>query len=181
MLIAQQKRRTNIAEYILYIWQLEDLIRAFDFDMEKIVVSLVSQFDVDAFTQREIADYYQNMVSMMQKERLQHRGHIQAIVNVANDVNDFIMQLIRSGKDAQFVQLYQMAKPVLDEFRLKSNDVDQHDVQAALGFLYGMMMLKMQQKEISKGTLEASRHVSKMLVHLSVQYKKYEEDLLDLD
>ncbi|MFV0554248.1 MAG: DUF4924 family protein [Mangrovibacterium sp.] len=181
MLIAQQKRRTNIAEYILYIWQLEDLIRAFDFDMEKIVVSLVSQFDVDAFTQREIADYYQNMVSMMQKERLQHRGHIQAIVNVANDVNDFIMQLIRSGKDAQFVQLYQMAKPVLDEFRLKSNDVDQHDVQAALGFLYGMMLLKMQRKEISKGTLEASKHVSRMLAHLSVQYKKYEEDLLDLD
>ena len=28
--IAQTKRRENIAEYILYLWQLEDLLRAFD-------------------------------------------------------------------------------------------------------------------------------------------------------
>ena len=26
--IAQAKRRENIAEYILYLWQLEDLLRA---------------------------------------------------------------------------------------------------------------------------------------------------------
>ena len=29
--IAQAKRRENIAEYILYLWQLEDLLRALHF------------------------------------------------------------------------------------------------------------------------------------------------------
>ncbi len=181
MLIAQEKRKTNIAEYILYIWQLEDLIRAFNFEMEKIGGALATQFDVDADTKIAIYEYYKNMVLMMQKEQLQQRGHIQAIINVANDVNEFHMQLLKSGKDMQYLALYQIAKPILDEFRLKSNQVDQHDVEVALSSLYGLMMLKLQQKEITKGTLEASKHVSKLLAHLSSQYRRYEENLLDLD
>ena len=34
MIIAKQKRRENIAEYVLYMWQLEDLIRAYNFDID---------------------------------------------------------------------------------------------------------------------------------------------------
>jgi len=32
MIAAQQKRKENIVEYILYIYQIEDLIRAFQFN-----------------------------------------------------------------------------------------------------------------------------------------------------
>ncbi|MFV0521211.1 MAG: DUF4924 family protein [Mangrovibacterium sp.] len=181
MLIAQEKRKTNIAEYILYIWQLEDLIRAFHFEMEKIGSALATQFDVDADKQIEIYEYYKNMMLLMQKEKVQQAGHIQAIVNVADDVNDFHHRLLKSGKDIPYVSLYQLAKPILDEFRLKSNNVDQHDVETALNLLYGLMMLKLQHKEITKPTLEASKHISKMLAHLSAQYKRYEENLLELD
>ena len=36
MYIAQRKRKENIAEYILYLWQLEDLLRALQFSPEAI-------------------------------------------------------------------------------------------------------------------------------------------------
>ena len=36
MYISQQLKKQNIAEYLLYMWQVEDLIRANNFDMEKI-------------------------------------------------------------------------------------------------------------------------------------------------
>ena len=36
MIIAKQKRKENIAEYLLYMWQIEDLIRANNFDMDLI-------------------------------------------------------------------------------------------------------------------------------------------------
>lgn len=42
MLIAQQKRKQNIAEYILYLWQLEDLLRALQFSPEAIYSQLVA-------------------------------------------------------------------------------------------------------------------------------------------
>ena len=34
MLIAKQKRQENIAEYVLYMWQLEDMLRACNFDVD---------------------------------------------------------------------------------------------------------------------------------------------------
>jgi len=37
MLIAQQKLKENIAEYILYMYQIEDVIRAYKFDLERIM------------------------------------------------------------------------------------------------------------------------------------------------
>ena len=36
MLIAREKKKNNIAEYILYMWQLEDMLRALKLDMEQV-------------------------------------------------------------------------------------------------------------------------------------------------
>ncbi|MFY8136453.1 MAG: DUF4924 family protein, partial [Flavobacteriales bacterium] len=36
MSLASQKKQQNIAEYILFVWQMEDLVRAMYFDMEAI-------------------------------------------------------------------------------------------------------------------------------------------------
>ena len=36
MIVAEQKRKENVAEYILYMWQIEDTIRALDFDLTRI-------------------------------------------------------------------------------------------------------------------------------------------------
>ena len=34
MIVAKQKRKEKIAEYLLYMWQVEDLIRANQFDID---------------------------------------------------------------------------------------------------------------------------------------------------
>ena len=34
MFVASQKRKENIAEYLLYMWQIEDLIRANNLDID---------------------------------------------------------------------------------------------------------------------------------------------------
>lgn len=36
MIIASQKRKENIAEYLLYMWQIEDIIRAYKLDIDTI-------------------------------------------------------------------------------------------------------------------------------------------------
>ena len=43
MYIAQSKRKENIAEYILYLWQLEDLLRALQFSPEAVYSQLVQK------------------------------------------------------------------------------------------------------------------------------------------
>ena len=36
MIIAQEKRKTNIAEYIIYMFQIEDMLRAMQFNNDQI-------------------------------------------------------------------------------------------------------------------------------------------------
>ena len=46
MIIASQKRKENIAEYLLYMWQVEDLIRANNMDLDKIEQNIISKYNL---------------------------------------------------------------------------------------------------------------------------------------
>lgn len=175
MLIAKEKRKKNIAEYILYLWQVEDLIRALDFDLEKIGKMLVSRFDVDEEIHLEIYDWYKNLALMMEKEQVTKKGHLQFVVNLIDDLNQFHMQLIQSGTDPRYPMLFQLAKPVLNEFRGKSLEKDANDIQLGFQALYSIMLLRLQKKEISKSTQTAIDHISKMIGHLSARYLQHEK------
>ena len=37
MLIAQKKKKENIAEYILYLFQIEDIVRSFKFNLDDLM------------------------------------------------------------------------------------------------------------------------------------------------
>ena len=50
MIIAQQKLKENIAEYVLYMYQIEDVVRAYHFDLEAIIENYVRpQLPDDSF------------------------------------------------------------------------------------------------------------------------------------
>ena len=44
MITASQKKRENIAEYLLYMWQIEDLIRANGLDIDKIQENIIDRY-----------------------------------------------------------------------------------------------------------------------------------------
>lgn len=54
------KRKENIAEYLLYMWQVEDLIRANNFDMDSIRRTVVDRYDQPDDIKEEIANGMRN-------------------------------------------------------------------------------------------------------------------------
>src|SRR5665647_1636094 len=106
MLIAQEKRKTNIAEYILYMWQVEDLLRACSFNTDLIESILVSRFNADEKTGKEIAAWYNNLAIAMEKENIREKGHLQVIANLVNDLNEFHLKLIETQSDGEYLRLY---------------------------------------------------------------------------
>ena len=42
MIIASQKKKENIAEYLLYMWQIEDIIRAYGLDIDQIQKHIIN-------------------------------------------------------------------------------------------------------------------------------------------
>ena len=48
MYIAEQLRKKNIAEYLLYMWQVEDTLRAYGLDADRMAAEYIPQFGLDA-------------------------------------------------------------------------------------------------------------------------------------
>ena len=70
MIIAQQKRKENIAEYLLYMWQIEDIIRANKLDIDLIEQNLISQYKIDEDKRKEVKDWYESLIKMMELEKI---------------------------------------------------------------------------------------------------------------
>lgn len=174
MLVAQQKRKENIAEYILYLYQVEELIRAFKFDLPLIDERLVAAYKVDEKTADEIRNWYSNLVIMMDKEGIREKGHLQFLSNLIVDVNDFHLRLLQDGNEKVYIQNFQLIAGLLAELKLK-NKTAENDVQLALDSIYGFLLLKMKNADVSNETAEAIQRLSKWLSSLSKLYKDFEK------
>ncbi|WP_421918202.1 DUF4924 family protein [Marinifilum sp.] len=177
MIIAQEKRKTNLAEYILYMWQVEDILRAYKFDIEAIDKNIISQFKQDDEKHQEIRTWYENLIEMMKIEKLEERGHLQILKNNVNELFDYHLHLLNNKKDAAHIGLFEKAAGNIAEFRLKSQaKEDNNDIEVCLTALYGTLMLKLQQKEISKETIAAVTTFSQLISDLTAKYKAFEEE-----
>ena len=176
MLVAQEKRKTNIAEYILYMWQIEDLLRACLFNADLIQSKLVRRFDADEKTAKDIAAWYNNLALAMEKEHIMERGHLQAIVNLLNDLNEFHLKMIETQADGEYLRLYQMNSDAISEFILKSGKSVENEVEACLNALYGVVLLKIKNAEISFLTQNTIEGFGRMIGHLSARYIQFEND-----
>jgi hypothetical protein len=180
MIAAQQKRKENIVEYILYIYQIEDFIRALQFNISNIEMQLVSQYQVDDKTRIEILDWYKNLVVMMEKEGIREKGHLQFLVNQINDLNEFHLKLMETEINKEYVHVFQSISGLITELNQKNKSV-KNDLQISIDAIYGFLLLKMQQKEVTNETIEALKRLSSWLGLLSKLYKDFELEVFDFD
>lgn len=173
MLVANKKRKENIVEYILYLYQVENLIRAFQLDMEVIEKKLIPSYQVDDTTKVEITAWYKNMVVMMEKEGIQKKGHFQFLHNLIVDVNELHIKLMKTEADAAYPQIFRSVTGLLNELKQKNNTA-QNDIELGLDTIYGYLLLKMQNKEITTETQDAVKRLSNWMNSLSKLYKDYE-------
>jgi Domain of unknown function (DUF4924) len=180
MLIAQEKRKSNIAEYILYMWQVEDIIRACNFDIGLIESNYVSKFKPSTRIQDDIKNWYANLILMMHEEGLREKGHLSFLNTLVNDMNDLHLRLLNSRNEVRYQNLYTMAVVNLREFKSKLPASNISDVEACLDALYGLLLLRLKRKAVNKGTEEAMATFSRMLAYLSDKFQMMEKGELEL-
>jgi hypothetical protein len=177
MIVAEEKRKTNISEYILYMWQVEDIIRAFKLDMDELQKHVISKYSSQ---QDEIAEWYRNLVLMMQKEQKQRSGHLQFLVNLTDELNRFHTLLIERKADAEYLRLYNEIQPDIQLIREKSKQ-NHHDVEVSLNTLYIILMMKLKNQDISEGTQQAVWKFGNFMGHLSKLFRAYEAGGLEIE
>lgn len=179
MLIAQKKRKENISEYLLYMWQVEDLIRANHFDSDEIRRNLVDRYDQPTAVKEEIARWYEELADMMRQEGVKERGHIQLNKNVIIALTDLHLRLLKSPKEMIYGSMYYKTLPYIVQLRAKSGGEDIPEIETCFTAVYGYLVLRMQGKEVSAETLEAIKQISAFLALLAEKYKDDMEGKLD--
>ena len=180
MIIAKRKRKENIAEYLLYMWQVEDLIRANRFDMESIRRTVIAHYAQPASVKEEIAQWYQELIDMMRSEGVMEKGHIQLNKNVIIALTDLHLRLLRSTKEMVYGATYYKTLPFIVQLRAKSGGEELPEIETCFNALYGYLLLKMQHKEVSAETTEAIKQITAFLALLSEKYRADMNNELDL-
>lgn len=180
MLIAKQKKNDNIAEYLLYMWQVEDIIRVHKFDIDSIKQNIIDKFDQPNDIKNEIKDWYEGLIEMMKLEGITENGHLQINKNVIIDLTDLHLKLLKSPKEPEYIASYYKTLPFIVELRSKSEDKSTPELETCFAALYGFLLLRLQQKEISGETQAAISQISSFLRMLSNRYHLDKDGKLDL-
>lgn len=182
MITASQKKKENIAEYLLYMWQIEDLIRAFGLDLDKIRENIIDKHTGLSDDQRkQMTEWYESLIDMMRREGVMETGHLQLNKNVIIALDDLNSRLVKDSKYPKYAAQYYKVLPIIVELRAKAGENKAGEIETLFNFLYGVLMLRIQGKEISAETRMAAEEVSHFLGTLAQYYKMDFNNELDLD
>ena len=181
MLTAQQKKKENIAEYILYMWQVEDLIRAHNCEISLIREKLLPGYQLTDEQLKEIDAWWDNLTAMIHIENKQTSGHLQILVNTVNEVNALHLKLLKSPKFVQYLISFQSLLPILKELENKTSPKPSNDIELMLSALYNSFVMKLKGQKITKDTEQALKAFAQFLAMLAKKYKEDQEGKLDFE
>ena len=181
MYIAQELRKKNIAEYLLYMWQVEDTIRAFGCSLSRIRREYIERFDYSDEQKEDEADWFGNLIRMMNSEDCREQGHLQINKVVMQTLIELNAQLLLSTKFPFYNAEYYKVLPFIVELRNRGANKDEDEIETCFNSLYGVMMLRLQKKEITPNTAQAVKEISTFIGMLSDYYKKDKEEGLKFE
>ena len=144
-------KKNNIAEYILYLWQIEDYLRAFP-------------------QQAEANQELRDLNEMMHLENIMNGGHLQLAKNALDELEDLHNDLL--DQEATYRSAIIQISPSLNILKSKTDRPTMSDIEACLVLLYQIMLLKLQKRPISSETELVQKQATHILQYLSKTYKE---------
>ena len=144
-------KKNNIAEYILYLWQIEDYLRAFP-------------------QHADINQEFHELNEMMHQENILEGGHLQLAQNALSELEDLHNDLL--DQEATYRAAMIQLKPSLNILKSKTDRPTMSDVEACLVLLYQIMLLRLQKRTISSETEHVQQQATHVLQYLSKTYKE---------
>lgn len=175
MIVAEKLREKNKAEYLLYMWQVENILRVWGCDIFKIKAEYLDRFsDLPPETRERMENWYADLCEMMRAEGKTEHGHLQICLNTQNALENLHADLLKSSEFPYYAQMYRKVLPELVELRSRGDDRMRQlsEIGLMLEFLYGIMMIRLQKQPVSDATAEAVKDISALLGTLSDYMKR---------
>ena len=179
--IAQAKRKENIAEYILYLWQLEDLLRALQFSPEAIYSQLVAPREVADEQKHIYLLWYMDIVNLLRKEGKEQSGHLEHTSHLIGDVHNLHLQLMQNPVGEHYRKTFARLAPQLPQLRAMISRDDVSDTELAFRALYAAMLYRIKgDKKRAEAISDTIELVSPVVAELAAMYGKVERGEVDL-
>lgn len=178
MFIALKYKETNIVEYVLYMWHIEELIRSFNFEIEEIKENVIAGFNLNAEASAEMTRWYEGLIRKMTEEGIRNEGHLDELKEVMAEIQYLHHSLMTVYQDKEYQQLVAEAMPSIDALKSKSDGRPRTDIEVAMNGLFGVLVLKLKKKQVSESTQEAIKSISAMMACLARHYRRMKEGTL---
>lgn len=117
----------------------------------------------------------------MREEDVREKGHLQINRNVIINLTDLHNALLASPKFPFYNAAYFKALPFIVELRSKNGRKEEPELETCFEALYGVMLLRLQKKEISAETTKAIEAINGFLSLLANYYDKDKKGELKLE
>lgn len=169
--IATQKFNESIGEYILYMYQMEDLIRSYQFNLSDIKQYVITHYPISEEEQAKALEWFADLSGQMIAESIERTGHLSFVQQHVDQLAELHWQLLKT--DREYFSLYQLAKPHVVSLVLEAGTADPgHEIQVCVHALYGLLLSRLHGKEVPDSILEATTHFGKVLQYLDKAYMR---------
>ncbi|MBX7095879.1 MAG: DUF4924 family protein [Flavobacteriales bacterium] len=181
MRVAEEKLKSNVAEYILYMWQMEDVVRSFNFDIEAIEFNLLRPVLKSEEELKAEKEWFSQLIRNMKNQEIEQKGHLNDIYEIIQELFYLHNTLLNVAKDPSYLQLHEEAAPGMEDYRLRSKSHSMNEVELCFNALYTKLLLRLKKQEISSETESAFTAFSKMISYLCSSYHKMKKGELNFN
>ena len=165
------KKKENIAEYIIYMYQTEDLILNYKLNLDTIFEYVIKHMSQDEQVLKTQLLWYADLIEQMSNEDIvkskKRLASTQEYVNMLTRLHD---GLLITEKKYQVV--YSKAEKDIQHHITFSKNTILNPVQICLNGIYGMLLLKLNGKTVSDEQQSTLVNFGNILEYLSAAYKK---------
>ncbi len=167
--IAERKKSQNIGEYLVYMYQMEDLIRSYQGNMEEINQYVIAHYPVPEEEKESIKSWFAGLGASMQKQELMQKGHLRELQELVHQLLELHYQLLKT--DANYVATFHRVKPhLLEAIDTAAGEEVGNEIQICLNGVYGLLLCRLLGKKVSDRQLEAADAFGTVLSFLSFVY-----------
>lgn len=171
MQLAEQKKKNNIIEYLLFMYQMEDLMRSCNLNINAVVARFIEPHIQDPKLVDDYKRWYTYIIDDLQSFNRDKQGHVSEVYEIQMELFYLHNSLITVTPNEEYIALYADSQPFINEFRDKT-PMQFNDVDLCIHALYMKLLLKMQGKAISETTELAFDKMKNLLVQLAKAYHK---------
>lgn len=167
--VAENKKAKNLGEYIIYMYQMEDLLRAYSFEMADIKQYVIAHYPISEEQKNETYDWFEGLIVSMKVEGKLIEGHLGATQESVEALAIIHWNLLKS--DQNYFDIYTKAKPHVIKMILEGGEKSPgHEIQVCINGIYGLLLARLRSREVPKEILDATEAFGDVLSYLNYSY-----------